>query len=77
MLQESRLMGTVFSFIFGVFIKIVPADIPDMVTWVLQNIAFVATIIAAWYTIKQKKRHERELRELRKKDVEKDPEKVE
>jgi len=78
MLQEhGRLLGGVFSFIFGVFIDIVPTDIPDVITWFLQNVAFVFTILAAWYTIKQKIRHERELSKLRKKELEEHQETLE
>ncbi|WP_444819861.1 hypothetical protein [Thermophagus sp. OGC60D27] len=78
MLQEhGRLFGGIFSFCFGVFLDIVPSDIPDMVTWFLQNVAFIFTIIAAWYTIKQKIRHEREHRKHTEKKLECDPEEME
>jgi hypothetical protein len=50
------MFGTVGSFCFGIFIRIVPTEIPDLITWVLQNMAFIATIIAAYYTIKKLRR---------------------
>lgn len=52
------LFGTVGSFCFGVIIRIVPTEIPDLITWGLQNLAFLATIIAAYYTIKKAKRED-------------------
>lgn len=59
---QTGLLGCVTTYIFGlVSVDIIPDAIPDAVTWTLQNLAFIATIIAAVYTIYsgRKKRRQR------------------
>jgi membrane protein implicated in regulation of membrane protease activity len=57
------LLVTIGNFMTGMIIKFIPIFQPDVVTWTLQNLAFIATIVAAIYTVRNARRRKQQSNE--------------